>query len=249
MTRGIATLVLVCAALLSTMSGCSHAETGGHSSSVTRPQLMHLRLANSVYVDPKDFFRIRPPEGWTMNEYRSDPRGKVDFNRRAGPKQVQLKVIGAANPFADFDALLQDCRNAVERLRARYGGTYRIETTKCAGTNAVLLLTSLPNGFKQYQVQLLAADSYYTLAYGTDKHLYDNYLPLAKAAMNTLEALPKGIKPDEARAHIVASKIRLARLFQGVGKNNWALTAVNEGLGVEASNAELRQLKQELEER
>ena len=206
-------------------------------------------LANEVYTDPKGFFRIRPPKGWTLEEYKSDPRGKVNFNWTKGAKKVQLKLIGAANPFEDFGALVQDCKNGVERLRARMGGTYEVETITLLGQKAALILTSLPNGFRQYQVQLIVAGNYYMLAYGTDEQLYEKYLPLVKASMNTLVALSRDAKPAEARAHTVASKIRLARLYLEVGKKDWALTAINEGLAVEPSNSELLQLKKDLEKK
>jgi hypothetical protein len=205
------------------------------------------KLAGDVYTDPKGFFKIRPPADWTVEEYKSDPRGKVNFNWMEAGKKAQLKVLGAANPFADFDELVQDCKNGIERLRARMGGTYTVETTTLFGQKAALILMSLPSGFRQYQLQFIAAGNYYTLAYGTDQQLYEKYLPLAKASIETLEALPKQTKPEEGRAHTLQSKIRLAQLHLQIGRKDWALTAINEGLAIDPNNEELLKLKKEAE--
>lgn len=204
------------------------------------------KLANEIYTDPKGYFKIRPPAGWTVEEYTTDPRGKVNFNSTEGGKKIQLKVIGAQNPFVDFDEIVQDCQNGVERLRARMGGTYSVETITLFGQKAAMILTSWPNGFKQYQVQLIAEGNYYAMAYGTDQQVYEKCLPLAKVSMETLEALPKQAKSEEARAHTIATKIRLAQLYMQIGRKDWALTAVNEGLNLDPENKELLSLKKQI---
>ena len=204
-------------------------------------------LASQVYSDPKGFFKIRPPAGWTLEEYKSDPRGKVNFNWNEGGKRAQLKVIAAANPFANFDALLQDCKNTMQRIEARYGATYKVEKTTLLSEKAAVIHTSLPNGFRQYQVQLLLAGNYYTFGYAApDQQLYDKYLLLAQASIQTLEALPRKAKPEEARAHVLASKIRLGHLYIEMGKKDWALTAINEGLDIDPKNDQLLQLKKDI---
>ena len=205
-------------------------------------------LANKVYADPKGFFKIRSPQGWTVQEYKADPRGKVDFNRIEGAHKVQLKVIGAANPFADFDALLRDSRGQIERLRARVGGEYDLKIVTFCGQKAALLLIVLPSGFHQYNMQIIARGHYYTLAFGGHEKLYEKYLPLVRASMETLDPVATNVKPEDARAHIVASKIRLARLYAKVGKTRWARTAVKEGLSIDPQNTELLVLKRDLEE-
>ncbi len=206
------------------------------------------KLANEVYTDPKGYFKIRPPAGWAVEEYAADPRGKVNFNCTEGGRKAQLKVIGAASPFADFDELFQGAENARERLRARVGGTHSVETTTLLGQKAALSLTSLANGFKQYLVELIAGGNQYALAFGTaDQEVYEKYLPLAKASMETLEPLPKAAKPEDARAHTIASKIRLAQVHMQIGRKDWALTAINEGLAIDPKNQQLLRLKKEAE--
>jgi len=207
------------------------------------------RLAADIYTDPKGYFKIRPPADWTVEEYESDPRGKVNFNWFEGDKKVQLKVFGAANPFLNFDDLVQDCKNGIERLRARMGGSYTVETTTLFGHEAALILASLSNGFRQYQLQFIAAGNYYTLAFGTDQRLYDKYLTLAKASIETLEPVPKQTKPEEALAHTLQSKLRQAQLYLQVGKKDWALTAISEGLDIDPKNEELIRLKKQAEAR
>lgn len=204
------------------------------------------KLAPEVYTDPKGYFKIRPPVDWTIEEYKSDPRGKVNFNWMEGGKKAQLKAIGAQNPFVDFDELVQDCKNGMERVRARMGGTFTIETITLFGEKAALIVHSLPMGLHGYQVQFLAAGNYFTLAFsGTDKAIYDKYLPVFKASIETFEALPKATDPAEARKHTLQSKIRLAQLHLQIGRKDWALTAINEGLDIDPKNEELLRLKKE----
>ena len=206
------------------------------------------KLASEVYTDPKGYFRIIPPADWTIQEYKSDARGKVDFNWLEAGKKAQLKAIGAANPFVDFDELIQDCKNGMERVRARMGGTFTIETITLFGDKAALIVHSLPMGLHGYQVQFLAAGNYFTLAFsGTDKGIYDKYLPVFKASIETFEALPKTADPAEARKHTLQSKIRLAQLYLQLGRKDWALTAINEGLTIDSKNEELLRLKKQAE--
>ena len=205
------------------------------------------KLANQVYTDPKGFFKIRPPAGWTVEEYSADPRGKVNFNFIEGSMKIQLKLIASSNPFDNFEALLQDCQNGVERLRARMRGKYKVSAITFLNQKAVEVLMFLASGFKQRQVQLMAGGNYYTIVFGTHRQLYNKYLPLVKASMETLEILPKQAKSGEARAHIVASKIRLARLYIQIGRQDWALISINEGLTINPQNEELLRLKMEVE--
>jgi len=204
-------------------------------------------LSSQVYTDPKGFFRIRPPAEWIVEEYKSEPRGKVNFNWVEGGRKAQLKLIGAANPFADFDALLQDCKNGIQAIQARWGATCEIKTTTLLGEKAVLILSSIPKlSFGQYQVQVLSGGSYYTVGYGGHDQVYDKYLSLAKLSIETLEALPRNAKPGEAQAHILASKIRIARLYTQIGKDDWALSAISEGLAIDPKNEELLQLRKRI---
>jgi endonuclease YncB( thermonuclease family) len=62
----------------------------------------------------------------------------------------------------------------------------------------------------------------------------------------TFEALPKKLSAGDARALAVATKIRLARLYIEVGRRDWALTAVKEGLAIDPENKELLQLEAKL---
>lgn len=206
------------------------------------------KLANEIYTDPKGYFKIRPPAGWTVEEHETDPRGKVNFNSTEGGKEIQLKVIGAANPLWTSTNSSKTVRMVLSAFVHAWAEhiARSVETITLFGQKAALILTSLPNGFKQYQVQLIAGGNYYTMAYGTDRQVYEKYLPLAKASMETLEALPKQAKPEETRDHTIATKIRLAQLYVQIGRKDWALTAVNEGLNFDPENKELLSLKKQI---
>jgi len=69
------------------------------------------RLSDARYVDPKGFFNVVPPDGWLVQGYPDDPRGKVAFKCPDNPR-VELRVLVNSVGFTDVDALMKFCRDA-----------------------------------------------------------------------------------------------------------------------------------------
>lgn len=38
------------------------------------------QLSQERYQDPQGYFNINPPDGWSIEDYTEDPRGKVAFS-------------------------------------------------------------------------------------------------------------------------------------------------------------------------
>lgn len=203
-------------------------------------------LSSNVYKDPKGYFKIRPPASWTVREYGSDPRGKVGFDYSSGTRKIQLKIIGMASNFPNFEALLSDCERTAERLRSRYRAKIVCSKGSLFGLPAVEAHVKLPNGFTQKQFQVLMGKNHYTFALGGHPDLFKRYLPLAKQSIGTFEPMFPVATPGDEKRHALASKIRLANLYLRIGKPQWALVAVEEGLKLDSGNQELLELHAQL---
>ncbi|MFX1487421.1 MAG: hypothetical protein ACFFBS_10080 [Promethearchaeota archaeon] len=209
----------------------------------TKAQKDDVQLSKTLYSDPKGFFRIRPPEGWLVNEYPSDPRGKVDFNSSNQPPRAQLKVIGQKSPFANFDELLQDCRNGAERVRAKFGGTFNVSKTTKYDVKAVETLWDVPAKFRQKAIHVLLGKNYYTFAFASPPELFEEKYAIVLMSMRTFEPLQSSFS-GTAESHIVASKIRTAEFYLQLGRKDWALAVIDEGLRFDKNNKKLLELKE-----
>src|SRR4030042_6157700 len=200
-------------------------------------------LSQSVYTDPKGFFRIRPPDGWLINEYPSDPRGKVDFNSSNQPPRAQLKLSGSISPFSNFDELLQDCRIGGERVRTKFGGTYNVNATTKFETKAVETTWDVPAKLRQKAIHVLLGKNYYTFAFASPPELFEENYGIVLKSMQTFEALQSNIS-GTAESHIVASKIRTAEVYLQIGRKDWASVVIDEGLQIDKQNRRLLELKE-----
>lgn len=200
-------------------------------------------LSQTLYSDPKGFFKMRPPEGWFINEYSSDPRGKVDFNSSNTSSKAQLKIIGATSPFSDFDGLLADCRNGAERMRARLGGTSSVKEINKFNVKAVEIRFDVPGKFKQLQFQVLLGKNYYTFAFGGPPDQFDRHEEVVLRSIDTFEPVFKESSESNAISHIIASKVRTAELYLSIGRKDWAVVVVDEGLKLDKEHKKLLELK------
>ncbi len=201
-------------------------------------------LAPTIYSDPKGWFKIRPPGGWLINEYHSDPRGKVDFNSSNASPKAQLKIIGQTSPFAGFGDLFSDCKNGAERMRSRWGGTATVKEITKFNVKAAEIRFDVPGNFKQLQIQVLFGKNYYTFAFGGRPDQYDKYLEVALKSIDSFEPVFKEYSSNDAKTHIIASKIRTAELYLSIGRKDWASVVIDEGLNLDEKNRNLLDLRE-----
>jgi hypothetical protein len=207
------------------------------------PDNRDLTLSQNVYSDPNGFFKMRPPDGWYINEYPSDTRGKVDFNSSNTSSKAQLKIIGQTSPFSNFSGLLTDCRNGAERMRARIGGTSSVKEISKFNVKAVEIRFDVPGKFKQLQIQVLLGKNYYMFAFGGPPDQFDRHEKVVLRSIDTFEPLFKESSGSDAVSHIIISKIRTAELYLSIGRKDWALVVVDEGLELDKQNKKLLELK------
>ena len=203
-------------------------------------------LSEKAYIDPKGFFKIRPPEGWQVQEFRNDPRGKVKFICPDAYNTV-LQVIAMASPFSNLEELFRDSKMAAERVKSKYNASFTIEKTSFANVPAIKLSVALQGKLKQVQMQFLLGKSHYTLSYGAPPDRYEEFFSIAMISYESFEPILKDVTKDEAIRHSVASKLRSARLLIRMGQTEYALIVINEGLQLEPGNKDLKELNEQLQ--
>jgi hypothetical protein len=213
-----------------------------------------LDLAAELYSDPKGFFQIRPPAGWSINEYPDDPRGKVDFRipptgdwRQSG---AELKVMGLINaPGRNIAAARAEIEATADRLRARLGASIEVTDATVLGLPAVRTSVNLPGKLRQEAVEVLIGPNRYNFTFGAAPHRYDHYHPIALKSIETLLPILRDFSREDATRHLVASHIRRAELYRHMGQRAWAIEAVDEGLRADPGNEKLLRMKRDLENR
>ena len=211
-------------------------------------------LATVLYSDPKSFFEIRPPAGWSINEYLDDPRGKVDFRipptgdwRQSG---AELKVIASLNaPGRDITAARAEIEGSAERLRVRLGASIEVTETTVLGVPAVRMRINIPGKLQLEAHEVIIKPNRYNFTFGAPPHRYDQYHAIAMQSIETLLPILRDLPKGEATRHLVASHIRLAELYLQMGQPAWALEIVDGGLQLDSGNERLLQMKSDLENR
>ena len=207
-------------------------------------------LSDTQYHDPHGFFNITPPAGWTIQEYPNDPRGKVKFVA-PGVRGVSLLIIGMATDMTSIGDVAASTERSEKRLKSKYrrsnpsGGH---EIIDWYGQPAVKGFFLLPNRFRQESLEFLVGRQYYNPSYAAPTSLFAKYKEQAMLSMRSLEPLLKDISSSDAREHLLASKLRLAKLNIALGHDQVALRVIREGLEIDPSNTELLSLRKTLRE-
>jgi hypothetical protein len=205
-------------------------------------------LSTQEYSDPKGFFTIFPPPGWLISEYPDDPRGKVAF-LHPNIKNLSLRVIAQAADYKNFEELRQNAEIAASKIRTQFKGQVSIERCSLGDAPALRVNITIPNQLKQLQYQFLRGRMYYNLAYSAPLNAYEDFLTEITNSMETFEPGSHGVTNKDVVLHSIRAKVRRATLLIEMGKLVLALEAVNEGLRIQPTNSELRELKKVIEQK
>ncbi|MFC1835674.1 hypothetical protein ACFL2Q_13220 [Thermodesulfobacteriota bacterium] len=236
----ILTGLLLMAIMVSLLSGmpsrASAADTANSS-----------KLSSAPYIDPKGYFKIIPPAGWTPKQYPNDPRGKVDFTYVSGRNRIQLIVSAQKSTFSSFESLFADNQAGARRWGSRRGASLQSSRISMFGVPVGRFLQEIPGRVKLLQLHFLKGGNYYTLAVAGPPNSYRKFLSIAMKSIETFQPMFPDVKAEDAKKHVVASKIRTAKFLIKSGKKDYAREIINEGLGLEPGNKELIELKQQAE--
>jgi len=197
------------------------------------------KLSRKRYVDPRGFFKISPPQGWRIQKYPQDPRGKVAFIKA---KNVDLRALARAADFDSFDGLLK----LVKDIERRAGIDTNIRKITFLGRPAVKR-NFVYKGLKLLQIDFMEGNIKHNLQYCAPTGVYDKYFAVATKSMNTYETVLRAVSEQDVQKHALAQILRLAQISIKSGDLNLALEFVGEGLKIEPKNPDLLKLKREIE--
>jgi tetratricopeptide (TPR) repeat protein len=198
------------------------------------------KLAAKRYVDPKGFFRIVPPEGWRVQEYPQDLRGKVAFI--APEPNVDLRVLVKAVDFSNTDELVSFCKS----VEARTGLSTNIKRAEFYGRPTVKRSFKM-EGIKFFTIDFLVGSVYHNIQYGAPPNVYQKYLPLVTKSIETYEAIGRIVSDKELFQYGIAKKFRLAQLMMENGSYDLALDYIKEALEMSPQDTKLLELKKKIE--
>jgi hypothetical protein len=195
------------------------------------------KLSVNKYIDSKGFFKIFPPDGWRLQEYPDDPRGKVAFY---GPEDVELRVL-----VKGIDYGFEDMVKEMEAQQKKLGVKTNIKRTDLGGTQAIQR-TFTYNGLKMYFVDLAVGNTTHNLMYSAMPNMYEKYLEIAQLSISTYEPASVEVSTEDIGKHAIAKSLRLSRIFYDQGNFELSLLFIEEGLGLEPDDSELLKLKEEI---
>ena len=195
-------------------------------------------LAKSRYSDPNGYFKIVPPDGWRIQKYPQDPRGKVAF---ISPDDVELRVLAKGLDYNSFEEMLEE----IKGIEKKIGTNTNIEKLTFASKPAVKRTFTF-KGNKILFIDFMIGNTTHNLMYSASPTKFGKYLSLAQESIDTYEPTLRGVSPEDVKKHAIAKSLRLSQIFFEQGNYNLALEFIKEGLEVESNNANLLELKKKI---
>lgn len=204
----------------------------------TKNKKIQGQLSQTLYVDPKGYFRIVPPSDWRIQEYPQEQRGKVAF---IGPESAEFRVLVNAVDY-DFETFISWCKDLEKRL----GTPMNIERITFDGKPAIRR-TYLLKGIKFYAINFFIGKANHNLQYGAPPAVYDKYFPIVSKSMETYEPHLIDLSAQDVKKLYVAKKLHIAQLMMEMGNIQIALKYIEEGLEVSPNDHNLLNLKKQIE--
>lgn len=245
----VAGACLALAVFLTALSGCGNnndaetQETQQSSPTESEATANPEKLADQLYADPKGYFRIAYPDGWEVQEYPDDSRGKVAFTC-PDDSSVDLRVLVNVVDYSSVDRLLEELKEKESQLGVDTG----IEQTTFDGRPAIKRSFDI-QGSHVLMLDFLVGNVAHNLMYTAPSGDYDSYLPVVKKAMETYQPIGKAVGKTDAKQSAVAKCLRLAELMLESGNLGLASGYVDEGLKLSPKNQKLLELRKQIADR
>ena len=194
-------------------------------------------LASEPYVDPKGFFSVIPPEGWRIQEYPDDPRGKVSFQLSTS---TSLSILTNGVDYSTFAELQDELREATRRA----GLEADFEVVDFHGVQAVEREFTI-QGSRVLMLDFLDGSVAHNLMYTAPSGRYDDALAIVRASLASYDAASHTLAPADQLEHELAKHRRLGRLFIDLGQYDEAVRHINLGLEHSESDRVLLDLRDE----
>jgi hypothetical protein len=228
--------------LLSLLMGCestSPSTTASQISSTTQATV------SKVYVDPKGFFSITPPPGWSLLEYPDDQRGKVAF--LAGESNVDLRVLAKPVDTANYQWLIRELQDIETELDV----PMNIEPILFNGLPAVkrvATMTAQGITLKLLWIDILIDGISHNIQYGAPPAAFDDYYNTVWQSILTYEPLkPVFSSREEELQYKLSNLITFVAESLDLQAFHAAEEGIKAGLLLDEENEDLLYLQSELE--
>lgn len=255
MKAGKTAASLLLASLL--LMGCDQPKQPANSTTISAQQSTASARAvpeteSRIYSDKNGYFTAARPKGWEQKDFPEETiRSKVEFiNARNADVNIRVIVAPTASPSLSNDEFLAEVQEKIRTaLRPRFPSinwTVRKETV--VDREAVVMVGSGP-GLEQRIVQYINQGMNYSVALNAKSR--EGFLeaePTFRSFLYSFTILEGGKSSSEAdrNAAQVARFTRLALLMQQTGQTADALQFVDQGLAVDPTNAQLKELQRSL---
>jgi hypothetical protein len=207
------------------------------------------KIKRNLYQDPNGYFSIIKPDGWETSKYQEVSRGKVKFINPSNAK-INVIIIGQPNPFDSFQSLMADLKNSTKQMETKYksAGVVTSITNFEIGNNkyAKRDVTFTGLDIRQMSMECIINNIYITISYVSPKADFDKNLYHIYESISTIATSKETYSTNNIKAAMVESKISQAKINIQVGKKDWALIVIEEGLKIDPSNKILLELKNNL---
>jgi len=204
------------------------------------------QLVRKRYSDPKGYFTIVIPEGWRIQEYPDNPRGKVAFIGKDA--NVELRILASEKEFSSFEDLFEITQQNTMDIKNRFGIDVTIQKTTFLGRQAIKRTWAM-KGIKIFAIDFMEGNIRHALQYSAPSEVYERYLLIILKAIETYEPIPRGISSENLKKCQISNSLRLAQLFFEQGNFDLALEDLKKGLDIDPQNEQLLKLKKKIEEK
>ena len=139
-------------------------------------------LSKRVYVDPKGFFKITPPEGWRITEYPTDPRGKVALT--SADLRAEIRSLAQWTGAGDLEALLDGLRQVERSLGVRIP-MQRISFCGIPAVKRTVTLIRMGISLRFLWIDFLQGRIAHNIQYSALSEDFETYLPAALQSIGT----------------------------------------------------------------
>lgn len=245
----VAGACLALAIFLTALSGCGNSNEAAtrdvEQPSVSEPEAAanSEKLADQLYTDPKGYFRIAYPDGWEVQEYPDDSRGKVAF-MCPDDSSVNLRVLVNVVDYSSVERLLEELKTKESQLGVDTG----IEEITFDGRPAIKRSFEI-QGSRVLMLDFLVGNVAHNVMYSPPSGDSDSYLSVVKKAMETYQPIKKTVGKADAKQSAAAKCLRLAELMLESGNLGLASGYVDEGLKLSPKNQKLIELRKQIADR
>ena len=199
------------------------------------------------YADPKGYYTLTPPAGWTRKDFANDPRSKVQFITPDGAGQLGIIVRPDSKSFGD---ILADAKGNAENQKRNFpDGSFVVTETTLCGVKGVKVENTVAGMVRQDLYLFMSGGLHFNIAFGApNQTLFDKFKRDAQTAIDSLR--PRGATVQATEVEVQrgreASSVRQVQIAFNLSGVTQGVAAAEELAKAESGNETAAKLLQQL---